>query len=364
MITARPTSTATPLLTLTLVFAGLAALAGVIFAPADAWPNVLLSGYLLVGLALSAGFVIAVHDTSGGRWLGPLRAIACQMTWLVLPGSVIAVTAIVLGGTHLYPAFSAAHVEGFRGVWLDRTFFTARALAYAAAWLVSLTMLRRGRGAALYLVVFGVTVSLATFDWIMALEAHWASTILAVYHFAGMLTGALAVMAITAVARSRTDHSITGDHLHDIARLLFAFSTFWMYIWFSQAMLIWYSNLPEETGYYVLRAHGNWGVLFWAVVGIQWVLPFLVLLSSKTKRNRTILRRVAIAVLFGHWLDLYVSIVAAKHPEPMLNGWELAIALGTFSLVGWAITRGDAPRIAPIRDEPWYGDAAPAAPLY
>jgi hypothetical protein len=173
----------------------------------------------------------------------------------------------------------------------------------------------------------------------MSLEPHWVSTIFAVYHFSGMVTGALAVMAIVAVIRSRTDAAITSDHLHDVAKLLFAFSTFWMYIWFSQAMLVWYTNIPEETGYYFTRAYGNWGVLFWAVVAIQWVLPFLALLPEKTKRNRTILRRIAVAVLIGHWLDLYVSVIPATMATPSLTGWELAMAFGTFAMVGWAVTR-------------------------
>ena len=333
---------AIPLYTV-VAFSATVTIGGVVFAPAETWPNVLLSGILLAGLGLSGGFIVAVHDASGGRWLGPVRRIACALTRLVLPGSVVVLTAIVFGASHLYPA---VHGHGFKALWLDRTFFTARAVAYAAAWLISIRFLRRQRGAPAFLVVFAVTVSLSTFDWIMALEPHWASTIFAVYHFSGMVTAALAVIAIVAVSRSRSDATITSDHLHDVAKLLFAFSTFWMYIWFSQAMLIWYANVPEETVYYARRAYGNWGVLFWAVVAIEWVLPFLVLLSEKTKRNRTILSRVAAAVLIGHWLDLYVSIVAAGAPVPVLNGFELAAAFGTFAAIGWAATRREAP--APV----------------
>jgi hypothetical protein len=338
-----------------IVFSCAMALAGVTFAPAQTWPVVLLSGFFLAGLGLAGGFVVAVHDASSGRWLGPVRRIACGLTRLVLPGSIVALLAITLGGGELYPAFDHdAHLSGFKAVWLERTFFTARAFACVVAWMIALAFLRRRRGAPAYLVIFGVTVSLATFDWVMALEPHWASTILPVYHFAGMVTGALAVIAIVAAKQSRTDASITSDHIHDVAKLLFAFSTFWMYIWFSQAMLIWYTNIPEEAAHYAVRAYGNWGVLFWTVVVVQWVLPFTVLLSETAKRNRTIVSRIAVAVLIGHWLDLYVSIVPAKHAEPALSGWELAIAFGAFAAVGWAVTRRDkeattsvAPVVAP-----------------
>lgn len=323
-------------------------LTGVIVQPQHAWPNVLVSGFFLAGLGLGGAFIVAVHDTSNGRWLGAMRRIASGLMRLVVPGSILTLAAIAIGGADLYPAFHGAHAEGFKGLWLERTFFTARAFGYVAAWLVSIAWLRRGKGAPAFLVVFSITVSLATFDWIMALESHWASTILSVYHFAGMVTGAMAVIAIVAIVRSRTDPGITSDHLHDAGKLLFAFSTFWMYIWFSQAMLIWYGNIPEESAYYTVRAFGNWGVLFWAVVATKWILPFVVLLSETTKRNRTILLRIAAAVLIGHWLDLYVSIVAARHTQPVLTGWELAAAFGSLAAVGWAVTRRDHPAEAVV----------------
>lgn len=323
-----------------LAFTAAMALTGVLVAPDDVWPNVLLSGYFLAGLGLAGGFLVAIHDVSGGRWLGPVRKIACSLTRLVIPGSVVVLTAIVFGGTRLYPAWQEhlAH-GGFKAIWLDRAFFTLRAFAYVISWAVAIRFLRRRRGAAAFIVLFAVTVWLSSFDWLMALDPHWASTIFGVYHFAGLFTGGLAVVAIVATIRSRTDPAITSSHLLDVGRMLFAFSTFWMYIWFSQAMLIWYTNIPEEASWYSLRAYGNWGVLFWSVVAMEWGLPFVVLMSEKTKRNRTILLRVAVTVLIGHWLDLYVSIVPATSAEPRLNGWELAIALGTFAVVGWAVTR-------------------------
>lgn len=325
--------TAVPLFSV-IAFSILMAATGAAVAPEQVWPNILLSGFFLLGIGLGGAFLIALHDASNGRWLGPMRRIACSLTRLILPGSLVALVAIVAGWPHLY---AHGHLHGFRGVWLDRSFFTARAVVYVVVWMASLRLLKKY--AAAFLVVFAFTVWLASVDWIMSLEGEWASTIFGVYHFAGLFTGALAAVVIVTVVRSRRDASITSDHIHDVAKLFFAFSTFWMYIWFSQAMLIWYGNLREETGYYATRAYGNWGVLFWAVVALMWALPFFVLLSEKTKRNRTILLRVATAVLIGHWLDLYVAIVPARTPDPQLNGWELALAIGTFAAVGWAATK-------------------------
>lgn len=331
--------TAVPLFSL-IAFALAMAITGVVVAPADVWPNVLLSGYFLAGLGLAGGLLVAIHDASSGRWLGPVRPVAWSLTRLVLPGSILALVSITLGGSNLYVAWQGHELHGgFKAFWLERSFFTVRAFVYVALWLVSLRLLRHRKAAALYIVIFAVTVWLSSFDWIMALEPHWYSTIYGVYHFSGLFTAGLAAIAIVIAVRARSDESITTEHLHDVARLLFAFSTFWMYIWFSQAMLTWYTNIPEETAFYSRRAFGNWGVLFWAVVMLEWILPFLILLPESTKRSRTVVLRVAIAVLIGHWLDLYVAVVAAQSPEPRLVGWELALALGAFAAVGWAVTR-------------------------
>jgi hypothetical protein len=337
---------AVPLFTV-IAFAIAMALTGAVVAPDDVWPNILLSGFFLLGIGLAGGFLVAVHDVSNGRWLGPVRRIACGFTRLVLPGWLVVFAALVLGWSHLY---GGHHLIGFKALWLDRAFVTARAIVYMLAWFLSLRRVapasspavaaasRRARPAA-YLVIFAFTVWLASVDWIMALEAEWSSTIFGVYHFAGLFTAGLAAIVIVAVNRSRSDASITSDHLHDLGKMLFAFSTFWMYIWFSQAMLIWYGNLAEEIGFYARRAYGNWGVLFWATVVLMWAIPFLVLLPESTKRNRTILSRIAVAILIGHWLDLYVAIVPAHTPAPHVTGWELALALGAFAAVGWVGVR-------------------------
>lgn len=338
-----------------IAFSIVMAITGVAVAPEQVWPNVLLSGFFIVGMGLAGGFLVAVHDASSGRWLGPVRQIACGFTRLVLPGAIVALAAITLGGAYLYPAFHE-ELGGFKGFWLGRTFFTLRAAGYLVAWVASTAWLRRRKGAPAYLVVFSITVWLASSDWIMALEPHWASTIFGVYYFAGIFTAGLAAIVITAVHRSRTDPSITSDHIHDLGKLLFAFSTFWMYIWFSQGMLIWYGNLSEETGYYLTRAYGAWGVLFWTTVVLMWGVPFLVLLSETTKRRRTIISRIAVMILVGHWLDLYVSIVPPGSPEPALNGWELALAIGAFAAVGWAATRRERQSgtsiVVPLTPEP------------
>jgi len=160
-------------------------------------------------------------------------------------------------------------------------------------------------------MVFSVTFTLASVDWIMSLEPMWSSTIFGVYNFAGLFESGLAAIILAALWLERQGPLrgvLTEEHLHDLGKLLFAFSTFWAYIWFSQYMLIWYTNIPEETTYFLRRLHGVWLALFLANVVLNWVVPFAVLLRRDAKRMRRVLGLVAAVVLVGRLLDLYLMI--------------------------------------------------------
>ncbi len=210
-----------------------------------------------------------------------------------------------------------------RAVWLARPFFLGRAFLYVALWLFLSRRALRRRQSALFLVIFAFTIWLASVDWIMALDSGWASTIFGVYQFAGLFSAGIALMAMIAVVNDLSDAV-----LHDLGKLLFAFTTFWMYIWFSQYMLIWYGNMPEETGYFAQRLRGNWGILFVTNVLLNWAVPFILLLPQWTKRNRAILFRVAATVLVGHWIDLYLSIFPARVSVPVAGAGEVLAAAG------------------------------------
>jgi hypothetical protein len=187
--------------------------------------------------------------------------------------------------------------------------------------------------------VFALTFWLASFDWIMSLEPHWYSTIFGVYHFAGLFTSALALIILIALwmrSRGQLADFITDSHVHDLGKLLFAFCTFWMYIWFSQYMLMWYANIPEESAYYVRRREDAWLTLFYLNVALNWVVPFLALLSRPAKRGR-VLACVAVTVLLGRWVDLYLMVWPAVVPGgPQLGLCEIGptlAAAGLFVLV-------------------------------
>jgi len=175
------------------------------------------------------------------------------------------------------------------------------------------------------------------------------------YNFAGLFSSGLAAIALLLVylrEHSSLRHVINQDHLRDVGKLLFAISTFWMYLWFSQYMLIWYANIPEETTYYVQRLHGLWAPLFLLNVFLNWVVPFFALMPKVNKGKPGFLARVAIVVMVGRWLDLYLMIAppfAGRGPSVGL--WEvgaLALMIGVAGLTLFSALRS-AP-LVPVQD--------------
>jgi Ni/Fe-hydrogenase subunit HybB-like protein len=203
-------------------------------------------------------------------------------------------------------------------VWLNRPFFFGRALLFFALWIgLGRRLVNQGRGAAPFILVFGVTFSLVNFDWIMSLEPVWSSTLMAIYGFSGMFLQGIALITLTAILLRRIGvlPSITKAQNHDLGKLLFAFSAFWGYIWLCQFLLVWYANLPEETGPLQRMMAMPWSPLFYLNVGLNFVLPFLLLLRRKAKEHEGILALASLLALAGHWLDVYLMVI-----PPVMGG--------------------------------------------
>lgn len=349
--------------------------AGLFVAPQRIWPNLLLVSYYLLGLALAGMAWIAIQYVSGAHWSTALRRVPEAMVG-VLPLGALGIIAILILHPSLYPWTGGVHVEGdapgFKLMWLSMPFFRIRAVVYLMGWLgFAWAMLRISRRqdfdgemsqtrrstalAALFLVFFGVTFWLASFDWVMSLEPEWYSTIFGFYNFAGAFLSGLATLALLLVwlqGHSALKNVIREQHLHDVGKLLFAFSTFWAYLWFSQYMLIWYANLPDETAYYVRRLHGFWQPLFVLNLFLNWVVPFFALLPRMNKQRTGILVRVSIVLLVGRWLDLYLMIMPPfSGGKPHIGIWEIGLAAGLVGAFGLGLLAalGRAP-LVPVRD--------------
>ncbi len=338
----------------TLASALLAALAlvalttGFLVAPDGAWTAILIAGLFLLGPTLGSLVFLALLHVTGAGWATAIRRVPEALAAL-LPLPLAALGVVLLVRPDLYPWWhDAASLEGFHGRWLDPTAFRLRAVVYAGTWLTfSFLLRRRTPGAqrpvtasALFLVVFAFTFWLASVDWLMSLEPHWYSTIFGVYHFASLFTAALAATILAVIWlrwRGVFGGVLNAEHLHDLGKLLFAFTTFWAYTWFSQYMLIWYADLPEETHYFITRSQGPWKPIFWAVFIFHWALPFLLLLTRKAKRSPTVLVAAACAVLLGRFLDLALTVLPAVFATaPGIVGWvAITFCLGLFGAGGW-----------------------------
>ncbi len=306
------------------------------FAPDRAAANLLLAGWALVGAGLAGAFVVALSYASDATWVVALRRVPEAMT-RALPWGAVALALVFLLRPSLYPWTSepVGAPGSFSRLWLSMPFYLARAVVYVSAWMLFAAALvrnsrrqdedgdlawtrRNARLSAAFLVVFSLTCFLASVDWIMSLTPHWYSTMFGVYNFAGLFEGGIALM-IVLVAWLREHgplrHVVTEEHLHDLGKLLFAFATFWMYIWFSQYMLIWYANLTEETVYFLPRMRGAWLPLMMVNIALNWVVPFLVIMNRPFKRHSGVLVKVAACVLVGRWLDLYLMILPSVSPE-------------------------------------------------
>jgi Ni/Fe-hydrogenase subunit HybB-like protein len=169
--------------------------------------------------------------------------------------------------------------------------------------------------ASVFTVWFGLTVGSTTpWLWLMSIDVHWYSTMYSWYTFASSFVSGIALITLFVIyLKNRGYLEYTSDeHLHDLGKFMFAFSIFWTYLWFSQYMLIWYSNQPEETAYFQPRtSNGAWKGLFYLDLVINFVCPLLILMTRNSKRNYTIMTFMAILILFGHWLDFNQMVMAS-----------------------------------------------------
>jgi len=339
--------------------------------------NLLILSFGVVGLGLGGGLFISTQYLSGAGWAVALRRIPEALV-ILLPLGGIGILAVLVLRPELYPwTHPTPELEhmmlGFKGLWLSRPFFLGRAVAYLVVWSVLawalvrnsraqdadgnlLFSLRNSRVAAIYAVVVVITFCAASFDWIMSLSPQWYSTIFGFYNLAGMFVATLAMMTIFSVwlqKRGEFRGVLSGEHLHDLGKLLMGFSTFWAYMWFSQYMLIWYSNLPEETGYFVLRQSGTWSSLFLLNLIVSWALPFCVLLPASCKRSPSVMVKVSVLLLLGHWLDLYLMVMPSVSGSSgaQLGLWEVGLLAGAVGLVALVVTRQlNGARIVPEHD--------------
>jgi len=283
-------------------------------------------------LVLGMLFFVLLHHVTDAGWSTVVRRWAEQFLAAVPALALLFLPALAFSGA-LYHWTHDDHLPAPKAVWLSMPFFAVRIVLYFAAWWwlartyrrrsleqdtsrdpAPTLALRRWSGPAL--VLYGITTGFAAIDMLMTLDHHWFSTIFGVYCWSHGTLAAYAVLSILArrlrrgVLRSKIPDSV----VHDLGKWTFVFACFWAYIAFSQWMLIWYANIPEETQWMIVRTRGSWQGVALAFVAALFVVPFVALLSAKAKRS-PLLGAVAWVVLAGHWLGFVWIVHPAHHPE-------------------------------------------------
>ncbi|HVS15166.1 MAG TPA: hypothetical protein VMV46_14655 [Thermoanaerobaculia bacterium] len=344
--------------------------------PAQFYHSWLVAFLFFLSISLGALFFVLVHHAAKAGWGVVVRRLAENIA-ACLPVLLVLFVPIYLGRHELYHWTDAAAVAHdpllqAKSAYLSTAGFLLRAAIYCVAWsFLSLLFLRLSRrqdrtaeeglsrqmirwsGPAL--LVFALTLTFAAFDWIMALDAHWYSTMFGVYFFSGSVVSCFAFLCVLTVLLRGSGclrDVVTLEHFHDLGKLLFAFTVFWAYIAFSQFFLIWYANLPEETTFFLRRLEGSWKLATLLLAMGHFVVPFFFLMPRGIKRRPPLLLAGAVWMLLMHLLDLYWLVMPNLHAEgvrlSLLDLTCLVAVGGLFLAVLGALLRSAA--LVPIRD--------------
>lgn len=305
------------------------------------WSNLLINSFFFFAIALAALFYLALHYATESGWGVVLKRIFEGVMSYIPVGAIfllIVFLGSIFGANHIYHWMDPeVYEEGshhydaliaHKRPYLNEAFFMIRTVVYLATFIIFARYFRKNslledkiggteihyknfKRGALFLVFFAVFSSTLAWDWIMSIDTHWFSTLFGWYTFAGMWVSAMVfIMLLTIYLKSKgyLEH-VNESHIHDVGKWVFALSFLWSYLWFSQFMLIWYSNIPEETVYYKMRfLDPHYKTVFFSMFAINFILPMVLLMSREAKRHPGLLIFVCSIIFIGHWLDVFMMV--------------------------------------------------------
>lgn len=320
---------------------------GLTIAPTEAWTVFLVNFLFWSGMAVAGVLFAAILELSTATWAGPVRRVAESFV-AFLPVSAALFLVFAAGAGVLYGWM--ADPPPARAIWFRPGAFWARlTIALALLYGLGLTfVLASRRGAAgdtrwaartpalavWFTLVYAAALSVVAIDLVMSLDPHWTSTLFPGYFFIGNLYAGLGAVTLACALQRRATGVAAWfdeDRAYDLGRLLLGFSLLWTYLFWSQFLVIWYGNLPEEFGFLVDRTEGPWAPVAWTVLALCFVAPFLALLSRETKRPHRLVY-VAGAAAAGVWLERLLLVAPSTHAASPLLWLAPPVTIGFLAL--------------------------------
>jgi hypothetical protein len=326
------------------------------------WANVLVNAYFFTGISLMGTLWMAIQYASEAGWSSIFKRVPEAVSQFVPVGGALLLLVLIAGSHslhfhHIYhwmdPEVTNPESDHFdaiiagKSAYLNEPFFYLRALLYIGIWTAftiyfrkkslqedmdgGVSIHKKAYGvAAAFLVFYGVTSSTSSWDWMMSIDTHWFSTLFGWYNFATMFVSGITMFALIVITLKRNGYLeyVTGEHLQDLGKFMFGASVFWGYLWFSQFMLIWYANIPEEVTYFQDR-WTNYKVVWGALPIVNLFLPMLLLIDRDAKRSYNIMTIAGVIIICGHWLDVFQMVMpGAVQAEWGIGILEIGMFLG------------------------------------
>ena len=331
--------------------------------PKRLWYAFLTAQLYVLFISLGGLFFVAIQHVSKAGWSVNIRRIMEAFSFYIPIGLPLAL-ALLFSGDYLYSWFNQEtvaqdHLLQHKSSYLNIPFLAIRLLLFFGIWiffakkLVGFSLKQDQSGSAelthkslrysvIFLILFALSFSFFSFDTLMSLEPHWFSTIFAVYSFAGAFKSFIAVLILLLIYLNHkgilTKDLVNENHWHDLGKFLLGLVIFWAYIAFSQYMLVWYANLPEEAIYYLHRSAGEWKWLSLSLIAFNFILPFVFLLPRWVKRDAKALVIVSVLVLIMQYVDIYWMTYPQLDHHHIIFGWmEIGLLMGFIGLFAFSL---------------------------
>jgi hypothetical protein len=324
-----------------------------------AWANIFINSFFFMAIGLAAAFFLGLQYATESAWSITVKRVMEAVSWFLPWGLSLMMLLFILGQFgvhHIYPWMDKEMVAHDKIIQAKMGYFGwfwwLRTILYMVAWLWFTYKLRKNSidadntadnghhwknvtlGAA-FMVIFGVTSSTSSWDWLLSIDVHWFSTIYGWYIFSGMWVSAITSIVLIVIYLKKLGYMefVTESTIHDLGKWMFAISFLWTYLYFSQFMLYWYANIPEEVIYFQQRWE-NYKPLMWTVFFINFLFPMIMLMSRDAKRNFWFLMFVGMVIFVGHYLDVVMLVMPGTvgHLWTGLSWMEFGIFAGFLGL--------------------------------